>query len=181
MKGSECAAMTSAKQQIVDSLSDKEYRDLFVSEHISQGLAFQIRALRQEKGWTQSELGERVEMRQTTISQLEDPDYGRFTLSTLKRLASAFDVALMVRFTSFHELIESTVKISPARLAPPSFDEDRHSAHGTYYGYGTTEDSENAALLFTSAAFDFDVPTLTPATYAGTSVPSPKELERVAA
>lgn len=116
--------MTSARDQIVESLADKEYRDLFVSEHIGQGLAFQIRALRKERGWSQDELGQRAEMKQASISQLEDPDYGRLSLSTLKRLASAFDVALMVKFAPFSELVEWTTELTPRDLAPPSFGQE---------------------------------------------------------
>lgn len=163
------------------SLADKEYRDLFVSEHISQGLAFQIRALRQEKGWTQAELGQQVEMRQTTISQLEDPDYGRFTLSTLKRLASAFDVALMVRFSSFSELVELTTELSPERHAPPSFSEDAQPNYKTYLSFSTVDASERAASSVPNTAIDFVMAPSPPQNYEGTAIPSPKEPDRVLA
>ncbi|MBI3967130.1 MAG: helix-turn-helix transcriptional regulator, partial [Chloroflexi bacterium] len=90
---------TSARyQQIATSLRDKEYRDIFVEEHISTGLSFQIRAMREQRGWTQEDLGQRAGMAQQRVCQLENPNYGRFSLSTLKRLASAFDVALAVHF-----------------------------------------------------------------------------------
>ena len=61
---------------------------------------------------------------QETISQWENPDYGRHSLSTLKNLASIFDVALMVRFTSFSELVHDMDNLSNERLAPPSYQED---------------------------------------------------------
>ena len=113
----------------MEALADKEYRDLYVAEHIRAGIAFQIRAMREDRGWTQSELGQRAQgMAQETISQLEDPDYGRLTLRTLRRLASALDVALIVRFAPFSDLIDWIVNLTPQRLAPPSFDDELQSA-----------------------------------------------------
>src|SRR5438876_279312 len=117
--------MTSARRrQISASLRDKEYRDAFVEEHIDTGLPFQIRAMRQDRGWTQGELGQRTGMAQESISQLESSSYGRFTLRTLKRLASAFDVALMVKFVPFSRLVDWQAELSPEDLAVPSFDAD---------------------------------------------------------
>lgn len=117
--------MTSAKyKQIVASLHDKEYRDLFVEEEINTGLPFQIRAIRQAREWSQKELAERVGMAQEGISRLESLNYGKFTLSTLKRVASAFDVALIVRFVPFSELAHWITDLSPENLAVPDFDHD---------------------------------------------------------
>lgn len=116
---------TSARRrQIVSSLRDKEYRDALVAEYINTGLPFQIRAMREDRGWTQKELGNRVGMAQETISLLENPNYGRFTLTTLKRLASAFDVALLIRFMPFSRLVDSVVGLSAEELAVPSFAND---------------------------------------------------------
>ncbi len=116
--------MTTAREQIVSSLGDKEYRDAFVSEHISQGTAFQIRTTRKERGWSQAELARRAEMKQARISELENPDYECATLSTLKRLASALDVALSVRFVPFSKLVDYSLGISQTDLAVPNFDND---------------------------------------------------------
>lgn len=117
--------ITDKRRQIVESLRDKEYRDLFVAEHISQGIAFQIRATREARGWTQQQLAEKVGKHQETISQVEDPDYGKLTLKTLKRLASALDVALIVRFVPFSQLVDYVANLSPDDLAVPSFNIDR--------------------------------------------------------
>jgi transcriptional regulator with XRE-family HTH domain len=121
---------TSARrEQIAASLQDKEYRDLFVAEEIDAGLPFQIRAMRQARGWSQQELADRLEMTQEGVSRLESLNYGRFTLSTLKRLASAFDVALTVRFVPFSELVDWAADLSPAALAVPDFDHDPGLGH----------------------------------------------------
>ena len=111
------------REQIWQSLEDPEYRRLF-AEDVGTGLAFQIKLMRDDRGWTQSELGERTEKAQETISQLENPDYGRFTLATLQKLAAAFDVGLFVKFVPFGELVDWNVNLTPERLAPPSFDQE---------------------------------------------------------
>src|SRR6266849_841181 len=95
------------RSQLVAKLSNKTYRDVFVSEQINTGLAFQIRALREQRDWSQAELGEKAEMAQSRISVMEDANYARFSLNTLNRLASAFDCGLVVRFAPFSELVTS--------------------------------------------------------------------------
>lgn len=62
--------------------------------------------MRDSKNWNQEQLAERVGMNQNAVSRLENPFYGKATLTTLKRLAEAFDVALIVRFAPFGELID---------------------------------------------------------------------------
>lgn len=117
--------MASARwKQIAASLQDKEYRQAFVAAQISNGLPFQIRSTREDRGWTQCELAERVGMSQEAISRLESFSYGKFTLQTLKRLAAAFDVALVVRFVPFSEIVDWSAKLSPGDLAVPDFDHD---------------------------------------------------------
>ena len=98
-------SMNIAKNDLIGNLSDdKEYRDLFVAEHINRTVAFQIRATREAQHMTQTELGERVGMAQARISLLEDANYGSFAINTLKRIASTLDVALVVRFVPFSQL-----------------------------------------------------------------------------
>jgi transcriptional regulator with XRE-family HTH domain len=116
------------EHQIQDSLANKEYRDALAVEHVNTTLAIQIRKMREARQWNQSALAERLSKHQETISQWENPDYGRYSISTLKELASAFDVALLVKFIPFSELVEDMVHLSPIRLCPPSFDEERTRA-----------------------------------------------------
>lgn len=80
--------------------------------------------MRTRREWTQTDLAERTGMAQTRISVLEDPNYENFSIMTLKRLASAFDVALIVRFVPFSELVNWVVSLSPQDLAVRSFEDD---------------------------------------------------------
>jgi transcriptional regulator with XRE-family HTH domain len=106
-------------------------RAQFVASHIDKGIANQIRALRNRHGLSQEQLAEMVEMNQNAISRLESPKRGRPTITTLKRLAEAFDVALVVRFVPFSQLarwVSGTPfideGISTASLGVPNFDEE---------------------------------------------------------
>ncbi len=115
----------SSSTTLFEELSDKEYRDAYAARHITTGIAQQIRALREQRGWSQAELGQRVGKPQSVISRLENPRYGKLNLQTLLELASAFDVALFVRFVSFSDLLRLTRNLSPEALAATAFEHDR--------------------------------------------------------
>jgi transcriptional regulator with XRE-family HTH domain len=110
--------------------ASRKRRELFVAGQIKTGIPFQIRALRDKKGWTQGELGAQLGMTQTNISRLESPGYGRLNITTLQRIAAAFDVGLIVRFVPFSELIGWVDKLSPDAVAPKSFDEEIEMLEG---------------------------------------------------
>src|SRR3954470_20953293 len=81
-------------------------RQRLVDSHLAKGLAYQIRAMRERLGWTQSVLAEKLDTNQNAVYRLESPDYGKATLTTLKKVAAAMDVALVVRFVPFSELVD---------------------------------------------------------------------------
>lgn len=109
----------------IAKLQSKEYRDSFMESHVRTGLPFQLRAMRAARGWSQEDLGDRAGMGQNVVARLENPDYGKFSIATLLKLASAFDVALMVRFVRFSELFERTRNLTPEALNVPSFSDDQ--------------------------------------------------------
>ncbi|MEW6674188.1 MAG: helix-turn-helix transcriptional regulator [Thermodesulfobacteriota bacterium] len=114
------------KKALIKRLQNKKHRDAFVSAIIDQTIPFQIRAMRlsKERNWTQKELARRASMKQERISMCENPNYGKLSLSTLKQLASAFDVGLIVRFVPFSDLVEIESNIDTGSLNPTSFDND---------------------------------------------------------
>lgn len=79
----------------------REVRSKFVESTLNKCLALQIRAMRDQEGWSQQELAQYVGMNQNAISRLENPRYGKATLTTLKRLARVFDVAILIQFVPF--------------------------------------------------------------------------------
>jgi len=127
--------MNKRKERFLEELKIKEYRDAFVSELIDTGVPFQIRALRKQRPWTQKEFSEKVGMAQERISVLEDPNYAKLTLKTLKRLASALDIGLLVKFVPISDLVKWELALSPDSLKALSYDDDP-------YFKETTEESE---------------------------------------
>jgi len=135
------------KKKLIEKLKNKEYRDAFVSEHVDTGIPFQIKALRNQRHWTQQDLAKRTGMKQARISKLEDPDYSRFTLATLKKLASAFDVGLVVRYVPVSELVEWELNLSSEALKAVSFDQDAY--------FNNTQESSAGYFNLISAASVF--------------------------
>jgi len=140
------------RQKTIEELRNKEYRDAFVAEHINTGVPFQIRALREEKGreWTQKELGVRARMAQETISRIEDPNYGKLTLKTLKRLASAFDVGLMIRFVPFSELVEWELHLTRDSLKALEFEKEsyfKEEEKGRFVELQTKQEQPSFSLI----------------------------------
>lgn len=101
------------KKTIERLKKSKAHRAAFVASEINIGIPFQIRSLRKQREWDQKRLANEAGMLQPRISAMEKPGYGNLTLETLKRLAAAFDVALIVRFAPFSELIRWSDRFSP--------------------------------------------------------------------
>lgn len=116
--------MKELRNRLAEEFSDKEYAHAYVEDHLNTRLAAQIKALREQRGWTQEELAQRASMRQERISALENVDYGSWTMSTLRKLARAFDVSLNVVFEPFSDTIRAVVSLSQDRLRVESREED---------------------------------------------------------
>ena len=110
---------------IINRLKKKEFRDAFVRSHLTQGLAYQIRDLRIQRGWTQKELAEKLGLKgQSAVARIEDPSYGKLSIATLIKLSSVFDVALSVRFQSYGKFLMEREDLSSAALSVESFESE---------------------------------------------------------
>jgi len=116
------------REQLWESLHDPELRKQLIDEHINVGIAFQIRSLRNRQNLTQAMLAEKLggKKKQPLVAEWEDPNYGKYTLGTLKELAKAFDVGLLVRFVPFSTMVDWTIDLNKDVIAPPSFSEDQY-------------------------------------------------------
>ncbi len=136
----------------------KRERAQLVESNLAQGIAFQIRAARDAQGLSQDALAQMIGMSQNNLSRLENPEYGKHTISSLKRISEALDLAVVVRFVPFSQYIAWLSRtpyldpgISPEALAPPSFSKEEESGtfdiSTTYWGMTrgmrTSEPSEN--------------------------------------
>jgi len=114
----------------------RESRAAFVSSHVDKTVAFQLRAIRGKQGLSQEQLAEMVGMNQNAISRLESEWYGKSTIRTLKRLAAALDVALVVRFVPYSQLVDwvsgtpfEDTGLSTESLAVPNFDQEEEEGN----------------------------------------------------
>lgn len=108
--------MTLISDNRIDELDDKDYRIEFMQEMVRGWVSHQIKTLREQRGWTQQQLGEECDKPQATIGRLESPSYGRWTTATLLELAVAYDVALQIRFIPWGEFLRWSDDVSAAAM-----------------------------------------------------------------
>lgn len=109
----------------LNRLKNKAYRDAYVSSHIDQGLAFQIRALRDQRNWTQENLANELGLKsQSAVVRYEDPSYGKLSLSKIKQLGSVFDVAVLIKFVPYSRFLSEIENTSSAALCATSFESE---------------------------------------------------------
>jgi transcriptional regulator with XRE-family HTH domain len=112
--------------KLLEEIKNPEYRHGLVEGHAKDTIAFQVRQLRKARGWEQRDLARELgnPNLQPMISRYENPDYGRYSISTLLDLAAAFDVALVVRFAPFSELVEWDLCSTNSTLSPAPYAKD---------------------------------------------------------
>jgi transcriptional regulator with XRE-family HTH domain len=108
-------------------LRDAELRDGFVADHVRARFALLVRALREQRGWSQAELGQRLGKPQSVVSRLEDPDYGKLTLQTMFEVAAAFGLALYIDMPEWDDWFRLMSNMSSRNLQRQSFDLERLS------------------------------------------------------
>ncbi len=90
-------------------LSDKDQRHEYMIKRLRMIISFQVRLIRIQREWTQEELAEKCGVKQTIIANIENWNKEFPTLSTLKKIAEAFDCGLQIRFDGWEDIIESIV------------------------------------------------------------------------
>jgi transcriptional regulator with XRE-family HTH domain len=142
--------------ELVDRLrsefQDSEYRQAYAEECLNTMIAAQIKVLREQRGMTQSALAEKAGMLQPRLSVMEDANYSSWSVSTLKRLARAFDLALAVKFESFSNVVLDFEQLSAESLARPSFEDDprfrspKVSTHRYFHKRVGSEEADRIAM-----------------------------------
>ena len=140
---------TSSRTSFLEEIKDTETRQLHVAAQIRVGVPLQLRAMRESRGWTQERLAKTIGTTQNSVSRLESPQYGRATISTLLRVAEAFDVALIVRFVPFSDFADVVTGMSVDSVAVPSFSEDKRlqEEYEPAYNFAPQRTGENAAAV----------------------------------
>lgn len=105
------------------AFSDENSRARLMAGVIGVTLSLQVRTLRVNRGWSQTEMADKAGLSYITISRLEDPEKVlHATVGSLLKIAAACDVALIVRFTDWKEWMEHM--LGSAAFVPPPFNAD---------------------------------------------------------
>jgi predicted transcriptional regulator len=93
---------TSDAIAIIDRLTGNgpEMAELLEQERANLDIARKIFDLRTKAGLSQTELAKKVGTTQSVISRLEDADYDGHSLAMLRRIASALEKRVEIRFVT---------------------------------------------------------------------------------
>ena len=112
------------RSSLIKRFQDQEYRQIYVESFIDSSIATQIKVLRDQRDLTQTDLADLAAMKQGQISRLEKVNNERWKVITLRRIARALDLALVVRFESFGNVIPDVESFERKTLQRPSFADD---------------------------------------------------------
>lgn len=112
----------------LEELRDDEFRNGFVADHVRTRFALLVRTLREQRGWSQAELGQRLGKPQSVVSRLENPDYGKITLQTFIEVAAAFGLPIYIDMPDWDEWFRLMSDMSIQNLERDSFDIERLQA-----------------------------------------------------
>jgi transcriptional regulator with XRE-family HTH domain len=101
-------------------LTSKAFRKLYVWEQLKRSIPFQVRTMRDERGWSQQRAGKELKKTQSLISRFESPAYGKLSLQTLVEIAEGFDVGLLIKFVPFSRLVKEYEDVSAKALSAKS-------------------------------------------------------------
>jgi transcriptional regulator with XRE-family HTH domain len=108
-------------ERFADELTDKRMRDAYLSAQTRTKLTQQIRAIRNQRGWSQGDFAAILGKPQSNVSRLESRDYGNFNLRTLFELSAAFDCGLVVEFVPYEYFLRHTADLTRENLEVSSF------------------------------------------------------------
>ena len=151
-----------SRESLIRRLSrGAEARTRFLESHLNKSLAFQIRSLRENERWTQGQFAEKLGVKHpnNVSARLENPNYGKHTLTTLKNIAATCDVGLVVWFIPYSRFADwaSATPYLDSGLTPefyniPAFNQDPRIVCSAEKGQlGTVADKNN---LMPNPSFD---------------------------
>jgi len=79
-----------------EELKDKEFAKDYYKELEKARIAVEITHFREKLGITQKELAKMINTTQSVIARLENPEYKKYSLSTLRKIAEALNLELSV-------------------------------------------------------------------------------------
>src|SRR6266536_1496731 len=105
-------AISTQFDDLREELKDPEYSEGYAESFLDSYIATQIKVLREQHNLSQKSLAELIGTRQGVISRIENVNYSKWNVSTLKKLARAFRVRLKVSFETYGALIADVAAFS---------------------------------------------------------------------
>jgi transcriptional regulator with XRE-family HTH domain len=116
--------MSVSKEQLTEELRGREYREAYAEGFLNHTLTAQIRLIREQRGLSQRELAVKIGKHQPGLSRIEDSNYGKWNVATLRQVAGALDTWLQVSLEPYGKLVDAALEMSPEGLRRPTFEED---------------------------------------------------------
>jgi transcriptional regulator with XRE-family HTH domain len=116
--------MSLISKKFATEMNEKEMRDAYLSAQTRTYVAYQIRTIRAQRGWSQEQFAEKLHTSQSAVSRMEDRQYGKQNLHTLLEVAASFNCGLVVRFVRYADFVKDTSNLSPDHLRVAEFDFD---------------------------------------------------------
>ena len=110
-----------------NKFENKEFRDAYMEGHVRATIPTQLRLIRESQGLTQAGSASLMGKPQSTISRIENTEYGALSLTTLIEAAQAYGVGLIVKFVEFSEFLKAYSDLSPANLTPRKYEVEQQS------------------------------------------------------
>ena len=116
--------MGAIADELRTELKDPEFSEGYAESFLNAHIATQLKVLRQQRGLKQNELAELVGTKQTAISRIENVNYSKWNIATLKKVARALEVRLKITFEEFGTLPDEVESFNAQSLlrAPRSTD-----------------------------------------------------------
>lgn len=110
--------------RLIERFKDPTYRRTYVDEFADAYLATQIKVLREQRKLTQTDLAALVGVKQSQVCRWENVNNSSWQLRTLKKIAAALDLVLVVRFESFGRVLPEIETLGRETLERASFVDD---------------------------------------------------------
>ncbi len=114
----------SIKTRLLKKFADFSYRHAYAEDYLDSAIATQIKVLREQREMTQAALAEKLKMTQSQVARMESVNNSGWQIRTLKRVAKALDLMLVVKFESFGNVLPDIETFGREALKRPSFNDD---------------------------------------------------------
>lgn len=105
-------------QDKIRKFLSKAYRDGYLETNVREGIGYQIQALRSKFALSQAQFAEKTGKKQSTISRLENTEYGKVSVQTLIEIAQSLDIALIVRFADYPSFLMNAERCAWSDMQP---------------------------------------------------------------